>query len=137
MDREVTVVQVTLKTTDDAIYIEQPDMTKVFSHLFDECQIDVHYLPPDAYQDWRFYTQIEEIIYVVNGKMVCKYYEDNFKSEVIINSGDVLQVQNCIHTFVNPFEEECEFVVFRFVLDGINKKDLMKYDKVSVKLPKE
>ena len=40
-----------------------------------------------------------------------------------------MRVQNSIHTFQNDTEENAEFVVFRFVPDGVDKREQIKKDK--------
>ena len=37
-----------------------------------------------------------------------------------------------VHTFANETEEDVEFVVFRFVPDGRDKRETIKSDKVVV-----
>lgn len=40
-----------------------------------------------------------------------------------------MRVQNSIHTFQNDTEEDTEFIVFRFVPDGVDKREQIKKDK--------
>lgn len=123
--------------SDDALYVERDDKTKVYYYLFDEYEVHFDCLPVNAFQDWHFHTKIEEVICVTSGKLVCKYYKNNKKLELEVSKGELIQVKNAIHTLTNPFDEDCEFVVFRLVLNGKRKRDLIRHDKVQVALPKE
>ena len=45
---------------------------------------------------------------------------------------DIIRVRNSVHTFENDTNEMAEFIVFRFVPDGTNKRELIKHDKTVV-----
>ena len=46
----------------------------------------------------------------------------------------LILVKDSIHTLINRSTKECKFVVFRLVLDGKNKRDLIKNDKKVVNM---
>jgi len=64
--------------------------------------------------------------------MKCSWYEDQQVHTVTLNEKDLIQVKNSIHTFSNNSDDNCEFVVFRFVPDGIDKSEIIKNDKVLI-----
>lgn len=45
---------------------------------------------------------------------------------------EIIRVKNSVHTFANNTNEETKFVVFRFVPDGIDKREIIKKDKTVV-----
>ena len=46
---------------------------------------------------------------------------------------DIVRVHHSVHTFENDTDEITEFVVFRFVPDGTDKREMIKTDKKVVK----
>lgn len=45
---------------------------------------------------------------------------------------EIVRVGSSIHTFANETADVVEFVVFRFVPDGEDKREIIKTDKVEV-----
>lgn len=45
---------------------------------------------------------------------------------------EIVRVGESVHTFENETDEAVEFVVFRFVPDGRDKRELIKNDKVVI-----
>ena len=46
-----------------------------------------------------------------------------------------MQVGASVHTFENDTDEVTEFIVFRFVPDGVDKRELIKGDKKLYSFP--
>ena len=49
-----------------------------------------------------------------------------------VREQEIVRVGSSVHTFANETEEDVEFVVFRFVPDGRDKRETIKSDKVVV-----
>lgn len=45
---------------------------------------------------------------------------------------EIVRVGNSIHTFANETDSEAEFVVFRFVPNHVDRKEIIKKDKFVV-----
>lgn len=67
------------------------------------------------------------------GKLLCKYIsEDGVEKSCYAVRNDIIKVHDSIHTFENDTDDITEFVVFRFVPDGRDKRELIKNDKTVV-----
>lgn len=120
-------------TSDDAISVMKPNGTYVDYFLFPEYEIHYNQLSPRMIQEWHYHLQIEEVLIIISGKMICKWLDENGQVNTsIVSKNDVIQVGNSIHTFENITDEIAEFLVFRLVLDGKNKRALIKNDKTIV-----
>lgn len=115
-----------------ALHIKKDNQTEVDYYLFSEYEIHYNKIPPHSKQEWHYHQKIEETILVVKGQMKCLWYEDQQVHTVTLNEKDLIQVKNSIHTFSNNSDDNCEFVVFRFVPDGIDKSEIIKNDKVLI-----
>lgn len=115
-----------------ALHIKKDNQTEVDYYLFSEYEIHYNKIPPHSKQEWHYHQKIEETILVVKGQMKCSWYEDQQVHTVTLNEKDLIQVKNSIHTFSNNSDDDCEFVVFRFVPDGIDKSEIIKNDKVLI-----
>lgn len=49
-----------------------------------------------------------------------------------IIANEIVRVGNSTHTFENETDTEVEFIVFIFVPNGIDKREIIKNDKVIV-----
>lgn len=123
----------TILHPEDSIHVIKANKTDVHYYLFDEYEIHLNMIPTHTTQEWHYHHQIEEVILVTKGKMKCMWLEDGQKCEQVIYEKDLVQVKKSIHTFENDGDEDCEFVVFRLVLDGKNKREIIKNDKTVVK----
>lgn len=71
----------------------------------------------------KFYTDKDAI----------QVHKDNgIKKSRKVGVNEIVRVGNSIHTFSNETDREVEFVVFRFVPDHVDKKEIIKNDKVNV-----
>ena len=89
---------------------------------------------PHTVQEWHFHEKIDENILITKGKLLCKYVDCNgIEKSCYAVKNDIVRVHHSVHTFENDTDEITEFVVFRFVPDGTDKRELIKTDKKVVK----
>ncbi|NCB91565.1 MAG: cupin domain-containing protein [Clostridia bacterium] len=124
-----------ISTINDSIYVAKSNGTQVNYFLFPEYEIHYNRIAPHTIQEWHFHQYIEETLIIVSGKLNCKWIKsDKQIEEMTVQKNDVIRVGNSIHTFENNTDEDTEFIVFRFVPDGHDKKQLIKNDKHIVDL---
>ena len=89
---------------------------------------------PHTIQEWHFHEKIDENILITKGTLLCKYVDDNgMEKSCYAAKNEIVRVYNSIHTFENDSDEITEFIVFRYVPDGIDKRELIKADKTMVR----
>ncbi|MDD8048239.1 MAG: cupin domain-containing protein [Thomasclavelia sp.] len=116
----------------DSIYVEKESGTNVNYYIFDEFEIHINVLKPHTIQEWHYHSYIDENIVVTKGKLHCRYIEDNKEKDVYIGKNEVLRVLHSTHTIENDTDEEVEFIVFRFIPQGKDNKELIKSDKTVI-----
>lgn len=121
-----------ISTLDDAITVTKENKTKVSYYIFNEYEIHLNVLPSRSEQEWHYHTNIEEVMVVTSGELVCKWKEKDASYEKRIQVGELVQVKNSVHTFANTSDEDVTFIVFRLVLDGTDKREVIKHDKIIV-----
>lgn len=115
---------------EDSIHVIKETGTEVNYYIFDEAEIHLNKIYPHTIQEWHFHEKIDESILITKGNLLCKYVDDNgVEKSCYATKNDIVKVYNSVHTFENDTNEMTEFVVFRFVPDGINKRELIKADK--------
>lgn len=117
----------------DSLHVIKENKTEVNYYLFDEYEIHLNKIPPYTTQEWHYHSLIEEVILVVKGKLRCLWLENKRKYSQIIHEKELVRVNQSIHTLVNDSSEDCEFVVFRLILDGKNKRNIIEKDKKIIK----
>ena len=60
------------------------------------------------------------------------HWQDNWgnKQNITVKKGDLIEVENTPHTFINSSKKVAKFVVYRFVPTGEDKREVIKKDKV-------
>lgn len=116
----------------DSIHVVKDNQTEVNYFIFSEYEIHLNKIPPNSIQEWHFHTNIEEIIVVTKGILTCKWLDGENEHTTSIHKNEMVQVKNSIHTFGNNTNDDVEFIVFRLVLDGKDKRELIKNDKTIV-----
>lgn len=66
------------------------------------------------------------------GEIEIHYLDNDKRMRQRVQPNDLILVKDSIHTLSST--KECKFVVFRLVLDGKNKRDLIKNDKKVVNM---
>lgn len=120
----------------DAISVIKENKTSVNYYIFNEYEIHTNTIPPDSVQEWHYHSVIEETILVTRGQMTfC--WKDGAGSvrERQLQKGDLVRVGTSLHTFLNRSGQDADFVVFRFVPDGQDKRQQIKTDKTAAAPP--
>lgn len=113
----------------DSINLTKENGTAVNYYLFDEYEIHINNIPPNTTQEWHKHSVIEEVILVTKGELVLSWLENGIKRYKKIYENQLVQVKQSIHTFSNKGNFNTTFIVFRLVLDGKDKRDIIKVDK--------
>lgn len=118
---------------EDSIHVIKENGTEVNYYIFDEAEIHLNRIMPHTIQEWHFHEKIDENLLITKGKLLCKFIDENGHEKYChATENDVVRVHNSVHTFENETDDVAEFVVFRFVPDGRNKRELIKADKTIV-----
>lgn len=124
------MIPIMFKEISDAIHVDKETGTSVDYYIFDEYEIHLNQVRPHTSQEWHSHSRIMETLLVTKGRLLCRYLdEDGREKAKALEKNDLVQVGTSIHTFENDTEDTAEFVVFRFVPDGGNKRELIKNDK--------
>jgi len=118
----------------DSIKVIKENKTIVNYFLFNEYEIHLNTIPANTMQEWHYHSSIEEVILVTKGILTCKWIDEEKIAIDTINIGDIVRVKNSIHTFENITKQDCEFIVFRLILDGKDKRKVIKNDKKIVEI---
>jgi len=116
----------------DAITIHKDNGTDVSYYIFNEFEIHMNKISPKSIQEWHYHSKIEETLMIIKGDLTCRWVECGEERSKKITVNEMVRVGNSTHTFENETDEEVEFIVFRFVPDGIDKRAIIKNDKVVV-----
>ena len=120
------------KSLNDAIHVEKDTGTKVDYYISDEYEIHYNQISPHTIQEWHYHTQLKELIFITKGTLLCQYLENNHECSRHLHENDLVDVGNSIHTFQNDTDKVTEFIVFRFIPEGKNKREMIKKDKTIV-----
>ena len=115
--------------TADSIYVEKENHTKVNYFIFDEYEIHLNTLPPHSIQEWHKHHNIEEVIFIISGKLKILWKEGEQTESRIVSENSIVRVKNSIHTLENESDEDVRFLVYRMVPDGVDKRNIIKNDK--------
>ena len=116
----------------DAITIHKDNGTDVSYYIFNEFEIHMNKISPKSIQEWHYHSKIEETLMIIKGDLTCRWLECGEERSKKITVNEIVRVGNSTHTFENETDEEVEFIVFRFVPDGIDKREIIKSDKIVV-----
>lgn len=118
---------------EESIHVIKETGTEVNYYIFDEFEIHLNRMMPHTVQEWHFHRKIDESILITKGSLLCKYVDESgVEMSCYARKNEIIRVRNSVHTFENDTNEMAEFVVFRFVPDGTNKRELIKHDKTVV-----
>jgi quercetin dioxygenase-like cupin family protein len=114
-----------------AAHVDKPEGSSVDYHIFPEYEIHYNEIKPGTVQQWHHHSKISETIFVIDGEIEAHWIgQDGQKQQQVVQSGDVIQVEDTPHTFINSSNGLVKFVVFRFVPTGEDKREIIKNDKV-------
>lgn len=118
---------------EESIHVQKETGTEVNYYIFDESEIHLNKIMPHTIQEWHYHEKIDETLLITKGKLLCKYIDrDGVEQTCYAAKNDIVKVYDSVHTFENDTDDITEFVVFRFVPDGRNKRELIKNDKTVV-----
>lgn len=113
----------------DAIHKEKPDGTRVDYYLQPEYEIHYNEVPSGTTQEWHSHQTVEEVIFMINGSLEVEWLEENKKLKETVQKGDLIRVENSVHTFTNIGNEVATFIVIKLILTGNNNSQTFRDDK--------
>lgn len=114
----------------DALNISKPEGLNVTYYLFNEYEIHYDEQKPNSTQVWHHHEKVWETVYVIDGGLLIKWKEDGVEKLETVKSGDLLETERTPHTFTNNSGKTVKFLVIKQLLNGKNKKDILKNDKI-------
>ncbi len=114
----------------ESIFVQRDDNSKINYFLFDEYEVHYGEIAPGVKQPWHSHQTINETLFIIEGQIELHFLEKGEKKSQIVGPGNVIQVENTPHTFINSFDQDCKMVAFRFIPEGKFKQDIIKQDKV-------
>jgi quercetin dioxygenase-like cupin family protein len=115
----------------NAIHVDKEEGSSVDYYIYPEYEIHYNEIKPGTVQVWHHHPTVSETLYVVDGEIEAHWLNENGQKEKqIVKAGDVVEVENTPHTFINTGSGVVKFVVFRFVPTGEDKREIIKNDKV-------
>lgn len=114
----------------DALQVSKPEGTNVTYFLFPEYEVHYNEQIPHSTQTWHHHEKIWETLYIIEGELTVKWREADQEKEEIVSAGDLIEGERTPHTFENKSDKVVKFLVIKQVLNGQNKKELLKTDKV-------
>ena len=117
----------------DSIHVSKENGTDVDYYIFDEAEIHVNKIKPHTIQEWHFHKHISENLLVIKGNLLCRYIDsEKNEQDLSLSEGDLVDIGSSVHTFENNTEDVTEFIIFRYVPSGVNKREVIKNDKTVV-----
>ena len=113
-----------------ALHVDKPEGSAVDYYLFPEYEVHYNEVKPGTIQLWHHHQQISESLFIIEGELEVWWLENKTKVKKIVTAGDLVQVENTSHTFINSTDKIVKMIAFRFVPDGIDKSKIIKNDKV-------
>lgn len=114
-----------------AIHVDKKEGSAVDYYIYPEYEIHYNEIAPGIVQGWHHHPTISETLFIMEGEIEAHWIDESgAKQQKIVTAGDVIEVEDTPHTFINNSENVVKFVVFRFVPTGENKHELIKNDKV-------
>jgi uncharacterized cupin superfamily protein len=113
-----------------AIGRKREDGTSVFYYIFKEYEVHYGELQPGVVQPWHHHQKITEALYIIEGQVALHYFADGKKVVKTVTKGDLVEVEDTPHTFVNVYDKVCRMIAFRFVPTGKDQRQVIKNDKV-------
>lgn len=122
--------EIRILTRADAISVVKPNRTAVDYYIFEESEIHRCTIPPHSVQEWHSHCVVDETLVVLSGAVVVHWLENGETMSRTVPQDAILKVGRAVHTIENPFENPSDFLVFRMMPDGADKREQIKNDKV-------
>jgi uncharacterized cupin superfamily protein len=118
-------------TRSSAIHVDKEEGSAVDYYLFPEYEIHYNDIKPGVVQLWHHHPTISETLYIFEGEIEVHWVDDNNeKQSQVARVGDVIEVEDTPHTFINSSDMTVRLICFRFVPTGEDKSEIIKKDKV-------
>jgi len=114
----------------DTLQVSKPEGTSVTYFLLPEYEVHYNEQIPNSVQTWHHHEKIWETLYIIDGELTVKWKEHNEEKHSIVKTGDLIESERSPHTFENHSNKIVRFLVIKQVLNGQDKKELLKTDKV-------
>lgn len=111
------------------INLKKEEGTEVTYYIFPEYELHYNIVPPGTVQLWHHHNVIEETLFIISGEIEAHWLDKGKKVLETLASGDIARVENTPHTFINSSDKPVTFLVVRLVLDGKDKREIIKHDK--------
>ncbi|MFA4930307.1 MAG: cupin domain-containing protein [Patescibacteria group bacterium] len=115
---------------ESVVHVGKEEGIEVDYYLFDEYEVHYNEQAPHSEQKWHRHARIWETVLVIEGELIIKWKENDQQLEETIRAGDMIEVENSPHTFINNSNQVTKFIVIKQVLSGKNKRDIFRNDKV-------
>ena len=116
----------------DGISVTKENKTDVDYFIFDEFEIHLNKIPPNTKQEYHKHKIIEEVLVVTKGELIVRWKENESIETTTVFKDNIVRVKKSIHTIENHTDEWAEFIVFRMVPSGEDKREIIKRDKVII-----
>ncbi len=87
-------------------------------YLFNEYEVHYNEQLPQTTQEWHAHKKTWETLFIIKGNLIVKWKEGHEQKEQTVSQGDLIEVGNSMHTFVNESCDVAKFIVFKQVLSG-------------------
>lgn len=113
----------------DGISVVKKNRTEVNYFIFDEYDIILNKIPSMSAQEWHKHEVIDEVIVVTAGEITVYWQENDNVKKQVLHKNAMVNVKKTIHTIKNESPCCAEFIVFRMVPSGENKRTIITGDK--------
>ncbi|PIR62458.1 MAG: cupin [Candidatus Pacebacteria bacterium CG10_big_fil_rev_8_21_14_0_10_42_12] len=114
-----------------AIHVDKEEGTSVDYYLFPEYEVHYNEVKPGVVQLWHHHSNISETLFIIEGEIEAHWLNKaSIKQNQLVKKGDLIEIENTPHTFINSSNGLARFIVFRFVPTGEDKSEIIKGDKV-------
>lgn len=114
----------------DALSVSKPEGTHVSYYLFPEYEVHFNEQVPHSTQTWHHHEKIWESLYIIEGELTAQWKENGEIRKQIVKAGDLIETEHTPHTFSNDSDKVVKFLVIKQLLNGEDKKEILKTDKV-------
>jgi mannose-6-phosphate isomerase-like protein (cupin superfamily) len=115
---------------DESLFVAKTEGTSVNYYLRDEYELHFNVQAAHTTQTWHHHEKICESVFIIEGELVARWKKDGQEKNEIVRTGALIETENSPHTFSNETDKPVTFIVIKQVLSGINKKELLKGDKI-------
>lgn len=114
----------------DVLSVAKPEGVNVSYYLFPEYEVHVDEQLPHATQTWHSHATVWETLYIVEGELTAQWKENGEIKKETVHAGDLIESERTPHTYSNDTDSVAKYIVFKQILSGENKRDILKNDKV-------